>query len=136
VGNFNGDGLDDMVIGGVQGVARICYNKLVLVDINRPDNTALYIYNLKQFDPIPIYSFIKNWISLVVGDLTVEAKALVPLQKVEFYLGIRLMCTDDTAPYEWKWTGFSFGRYKIKAVPYDMNGEQAGFDDAIVWKLL
>jgi hypothetical protein len=37
-------------------------------------------------------------------------------------------------PYEWNWTGFSFGRHKIKAVPYDMDGKKAGYDDAIVWK--
>jgi len=57
----------------------------------------------------------------------------VPLQKVEFYLGNKLMYTDDTAPYEWSWDDFSFGRHKIKAVPYDMDGKQAGYDDAIVW---
>jgi hypothetical protein len=139
-GDFIGDGLDDMVIGGVQGVARICYNKLVLVDIIRPDNANLYISNAKiwqygLFTPILIYSFIKQGTSVAIGHLTVEAKGLVPLQKVEFYLGNKLMYTDDTAPYEWSWTAFSFGRHTIKAVPYDMDGKQAGYDDAIVWKL-
>ena len=39
-------------------------------------------------------------------------------------------------PFEWSWTGFSFGRYKLKAVAYDLNGEQVGYDDTIVWKFL
>ena len=30
IGDFNGDDLDDMILGGVQGVARICYNNHVL----------------------------------------------------------------------------------------------------------
>jgi hypothetical protein len=138
-GDFNGDGLDDLVIGGVQGVARTCYNKLILVDIIRPDSANLFVSNVVIWqygllNPIMIYSFIKQGTSVTVGQLTVEAKGLVPLQRVEFYLGNKLMYTDDTIPYEWNWADFSFGRHTIKAVPYDMDGKQAGYDDAIVWK--
>lgn len=135
-GDFNGDGLDDMVIGGVQGVARMCYNQRVLVDIIRPDNCSVYRSNLRTIGLIPIYSFIRKGTSIAIGDLTVKAKGLAPLQKVEFYLGTKLVYTDDTAPYEWNWTSVSFGRHKIKAVAYDVNGKQAGADEAIVWKVL
>jgi len=139
VGDFNSDGLEDMVIGGVQGVARICYNKRVLVDIVRPDNTGFFISDkqIRKYgllDPIMIYRFIKQGISVAIGDLTVKAKGLVPLQKVEFYIGRKLVYTDNTAPYEWNWISFSFGRHKIKAVAYDLDGKQVGSDDAIVWK--
>ncbi len=133
-GDFNDDGFDDMVIGGVQGVARICYNQQVFVDIIRPDNTSVYVSNVRTIGMIPIFAFIRHGTSVAIGDLTIVAKALVPLQKVEFYLGMRLMYTDDTTPYEWNWTSFSFGRHKIKAVAYDLNGKQAGYDDAIVWR--
>ena len=44
------------------------------------------------------------------------------------------MFTDDVAPYDWNWTGFSFGLHIIKAVPYDLEGKQGGYDDAIVFK--
>ena len=136
IGDFNGDDLDDMVIGGVQGIVRICYNNLVLVDIVHPDIAALIQSKMVIFPLFLIYSFVKHGTSIAIGDLTVEVKALVPLQKVEFYLGNRLMHTDDSEPFEWNWYRFSMGRYKLKAVPYDMNGEQAGFDDTIVWKFL
>ena len=138
IGDFNGDNLDDMVIGGVQGVVRMCYNNLVLVDIVHPDIAAVYFSNVIQYiplmNPIMIYSFVKHGTSIAIGDLTIEAKALEPLQKVEFYLGNRLVHTDDSEPFEWNWDRFSLGRRKVKAVAYDMDGEQAGYDDTIVWK--
>jgi len=139
-GDFNGDNLDDIIIGGHQGVVRICYNKLVLVDIVHPDRSAVFVNNwivdVPLTNPMMIYSFVGKGTAIVIGDITVEAKPLEPLQKVEFYLNGRLVHTDDSEPFEWEWNSFSFGRCKIKALPYDMNGVQAGFDDAIVWKFL
>ena len=61
-----------------------------------------------------IYAFIKHGTSIALGNLKVEVKALAPLQKVEFYLGLRLMHTDDTEPYEWNWDKFSFGQVFAK----------------------
>ena len=139
-GDFNNDNLDDMIIGGVQGVVRKCYNNFVLVDIVHPDEAAIYVNNkivyIPLTAPIMIYSFMKHGNSIAIGDLTVEAKGLVPLKKVEFYLGLRKIYTDDSEPFEWEWNRFSFGRRKVKAVGYNLDGEQVGFDDTIVWKFL
>ena len=140
-GDFNNDNLDDIIIGGNHGVARIGYNNLVLVDIVHPDRANIIISNeikwdLPFLDPIMIYSFMKLGKSIAIGDLTIEVKALEPLQKVEFYLGNKLVHTDDSEPFEWEWNSFSFGRRKVKAVGYDMDGEQVGFDDTIVRKFL
>ena len=138
IGDFNDDDLDDMVIGGVQGVVRICYNRLVLVDIVQPDETAVYInggiVDIGLTRPIMNYRFLKHVISVAIGNLTVVAKGLVPLQKVDFYIGIRKVFTDDSEPFEWNWDSFSFRRCKIKAVGYDLDGNNVGFDDALVWK--
>jgi len=133
-GDFNGDGLDDLVVGGVQGIVRLFINQRMLVDIIFPDREGIIIHNEYKMDLLPFYFALKQGTSFAFGKITVVAKELEPLQKVEFYLGNKLMYTDDAAPYEWNWTSLSFGRHKIKAVPYDMDGEQAGYDDAIVWK--
>ena len=72
--------------------------------------------------------------SLVFGDLPVVAKEIQPLSKVEFYLGNRLMHTDDSSPFMWLCDRFSFGRDVIRAVPYDLEGNPGGADECIVWK--
>ena len=133
-GDFNGDGLDDLVVGGVQGMVRLFINQKMLVDIIFPDREGIIVHNEYKLDLLPFYSCLKHGISFAFGKITVVTKELEPLQKVEFYLGNKLMYTDDETPYEWNWTGFSFGIHKIKAVPYDLEGKQAGYDDAIVWK--
>jgi hypothetical protein len=133
-GDFNGDNLDDLVVGGVQGAVRLFINERMLVDIVFPDREGIIIHNEYKMDLLPFYSCLKHGISFAFGRITVVAKELNPLQKVEFYRGNKLMYTDDAAPYEWNWTGFSFGIHKIKAVPYDLDGKQAGSDDAIVIK--
>jgi hypothetical protein len=134
-GDFNGDGLNDLVVGGVQGVVRLFVSQRMLVDIIFPDREGIIIHNEYKLMLLPFYFAFKYGTSFVFGKITVIAKELEPLQKVEFYRGNKLMYTDDAAPYEWNWTGFSFGFHKIKAVPYDLDGKQAGYDDAIVWKL-
>ena len=133
-GDFNEDGLDDLVVGGVQGVVRLFINQRMLVDIVFPDREGIIIQNIYKMDLLPFYFAFKQGTSFAFGTITVMAKELEPLQKVEFYLGNKLMYTDDTAPYQWNWTRLSFGRHKIKAVPFDLNGKQAGYDDAIIWK--
>lgn len=136
VGDFDGDNLNDMVAGGSQGVARIFYNNLVLVDIIQPDRGCIYRNNEILIWDLPIYSFLKYGTSIVIGEITVLAKELVPLSKVEFYLDGKLVHTDYSKPYEWNWNRLSFGRHTVKAVAYDMGEIQRGYDDAIVWKFL
>ena len=133
-GDFNGDSLDDLVVGGVQGMVRLFTNQKMLVDIIFPDREGIIIHNEYKLDLLPFYSCLKHGTSFAFGKITVIAKELEPLQKVEFYRGNKLMYTDDAAPYEWNWTGFSFGLHIIKAVPYDLEGKQGGYDDAIVFK--
>ena len=73
---------------------------------------------------------------MVIGDLKVVATPLGNLSKVEFYLNGKLKFTDESEPFEWMWDKLSIGRYKIKAVGYNLDEEQVGFDKAIVWKFL
>jgi hypothetical protein len=133
VGDFNKDGLDDFVTGGGRGIVRMFYNNFALVDIINPDRAAL-IRNDEFADILPFYPFLKYGTSIVIGNITVMAKELVPLSKVEFYLDGKLVHTDYSTPYEWNWNKLSFGRHIVKVTAYDPNGVQVGWDDAIVWK--
>jgi hypothetical protein len=130
VADFNSDGLDDVITGGVQGVVRLFTNNLTLVAITQPEDRVLYVFGEKKFR-------LKDYGQrIVIGKINVVAKELEPLQKVEFYLDNKLVFTDDTSPFEWNWDRFSFGRHKVKAVAYDLDGNEAGFDDTIIWKFL
>ncbi len=138
VGDFDGDGLDDIVVGGVQGYVRLFTNQYVLIDIVKPDESCVFVDDEIKFysGSIPLYSFMKHGTSIVKGDLTIVAKELQPLSKVEFYLGGKLLFTDEESPFEWEWNRFSFGRHVVKAQAYDLEGDPAGFDSARVWKFL
>ena len=138
VGDYNGDGLDDIMVGGVQGFVRLFTNQYVLVDIIKPYQSCVFVNDEIKFysGSVPLYSFLKHGTSIVIGDITIVTKELQPLSKVEFYLGKKLVFTDEEPPFEWEWNRFSFGRHKVKAVAYDLDGNEAGFDDTIIWKFL
>jgi hypothetical protein len=137
VGDFDGDGLQDAVVGGLHGVVRVFYNNYTLIDIVYPDRYCV-IQNDEFiiWDFVPIYNFYKNNIAIIIGDVTVKTEPLEPLLKVEFYLDDKLVFTDDSEPFEWSWTSFSFGKHKVKALGFDLNNNEVGFDDSIVWKFL
>jgi hypothetical protein len=134
VGDLNGDGLDDAIIAGVKGVVRVFYNSCVLVDIVFPDRACVIKNNEIRSWILPIYSFLEQGTSIVSGDLGVVAKELEPLSKVEFYLDKKLVFTDEESPFEWEWNTFSFGKHTIKAVAYDLEGIESGYDEAKIWK--
>ena len=136
IGDFNNDGLDDAMIGGSNYIIETLYNNCNLVDITFPDRASFIQNNEIRSWILPLYPFLKHGTSIVQGDVTVVAKELEPLSKVEFYLDNKLVFTDEDSPFEWDWNRFSFGRHKVKAVAYDLNGNEAGFDDTIVWKFL
>ena len=73
-GDFNGDSLDDLVVGGVQGVVRLFINKRMLVDIVFPDREGIIIHNEYKLDLLPFYSCLKHGSSFAFGKITVIAK--------------------------------------------------------------
>ena len=136
VGDFNDDGLDDLIVGGLQGFVRLLTNQFSLVDIVQPDHASVFVDDEVRVWTIPLYSFLKYGTSFVFGDLTVHTDELEPLSKVEFYLDDKLVFTDEETPFEWEWNRFSFGRHTVKAQAYDLEGNPGGFDTARVWKFL
>jgi len=131
VGDFNDDGYDDVVVGGVQGFVRLFVNTQTLIDITYPQDMWAY-----RFGEEWGRKFKYPGTCLVLGDITVQTKELEPLSRVEFYLDDTLMFTDEDSPFEWMWNRFSFGEHIVKAKAYDLDGNSAGFDTLKVWKFL
>ncbi len=136
VADLDGDGWEDVVVGGSDLVIETLYGTHTFVDIVQPDAARLIRDDEILMWFLPSYVCLKRGISIVFGDVTVVANELTSLSKVEFYLGNKLMFTDDKSPFEWDWTRFSFGRHTVKAVAYDLEGNSAGYDTAYVWKFL
>ena len=130
VGDFNYDGLDDVVVGGVNGVVRLFINNYTLVTIVKPEDRVLYFFGNDA------HGFRFPGMKVVVGDIDVIALGLEPLSRVDFYLDDKLIHSDSSEPFTWNWTKFSFGKYTVIAEAYDANGQFAGKDTMIVWKFL
>ena len=131
VADYNNDGLDDLVTGGVQGFVRLFINNHTLIDIVRPQDMWWYLFDEEQYQ-FSIYP----GDCFVIGDVCVVAEGLEALSKVEFYLDGELMKTDVTSPYEWLWGRFSLFRiHIISVVAYDADGNFGGEDKMTVRKL-
>ena len=91
-----------------------------------------------------IYSLLYRMYNMLNADESVEKEdsplihdgVSVDVSKVGFYFDDKLVYSDDSEPFEWNWDRFSFGRHKVKAVAFDIDGTEAGFDDTLVWKFL
>ena len=130
IGDFNDDGLNDIVVGGVQGTVRLLINNQTCVMIVKPVDRLLYVFGRDD------WSLKFPGRKVVVGAIDVTAEGLEPLSRVDFYLDDKLVCSDDVEPFVWNWTGFSFGKYTVATVAYDMDGKEAGCDKAVIWKFL
>ena len=130
VGDFDDDGLDDVVVGGVQGTVRLLINNQTYVNIVKPEDRLLYFFGNDD------YSLKFPGRKVIIGDIEVVAKGLEPLSRVDFYLDDKLIHSDSSEPFTWNWTKFSFGKYTVIAEAYDANGQFAGKDTMIVWKFL
>jgi hypothetical protein len=130
IGDFNYDGYDDVVVGGVKGTVRLLINNMTLVNIVKPEDRLLYFFGNAD------YSLKFPGRKVIVGGIEVIAKGLEPLNRVDFYLNNELVLSDDCEPFTWNWTKFGFGEYKVAAEAYDSTGEFAGRDTFLVWKFL
>ena len=126
--DYNNDGRDDFIAGGVQGVVRLFINNHGLAIITRPHPNRLYVFDNESESPIMDEI-------IIIGRITIEIKALVDLQKVEFYIDRWLWRTEATYPFDWTWRlgGFIKHRRTIKIVAYDNSGNSS-VAEIKVWK--
>ena len=81
-----------------------------LVEIARPVDNAVYIWNKKTRTP---YHGI-----LILGPIDIEVKTIDDVEKVEFYINNKLEYTDTEQPFKWRLNQKSFFRkitIKVKA---------------------
>jgi hypothetical protein len=91
------------------------------VELNQPLN-ALYVKNQRI---IPLSS------PHIIGSINISA--YIPggwdepgtAEKVEFYVDDVLQATLTEQPYNWTWSQRTFGKYVIKIIAYDFNGDMA-----------
>jgi hypothetical protein len=127
--DFDNDGYDDFVAGGVQGVVRLFINNHGLAAITRPHPSRLYIFNKEYESPIAEDKIV------IIGKITIDVKGLKELQKVEFYIGDILRKIDTTYPYNWTWRvgGSLLQKRTIRVVAYNTTGNSS-VTEIKVWK--
>jgi len=131
--DFDNDGYGDLIVGGVQGYIRLFINKRCLAVITRPSDGMWYKNDVPQYRLFP-YNGV-----LAIGPLSVEAKEIEELDKVEFYINNWLVETDTTSPYSFVWTWRPIQllrlRHTLRIVAYNDTGDRSS-EDAMypVWK--
>jgi len=74
---------------------------------------------------------------LSIGDLTIEIDGsddITGINFIEFYINDKLISTDHTPPYEWKWNQAGTLRNMITIRVYDKTGKY-NQEDVQIWKL-
>ena len=78
---------------------------------------------------------LENTLSVIFGKYYFKANAISPygIERVEFYMGKKLIYVDNEAPYECQMNGFSFWIHEIKAVAYDNRNHYAIDTMKVFW---
>ena len=91
--------------------------KKPMVSIERPRD---YLYVFDE-ETIPLET------PIIIGKITIMADAFDEdgIQKVEFYINGILKYNDTEQPYEWLWNEKALGKYEIRVIAYDNDGNRA-----------
>ncbi len=102
-------GYDYMVDGGFY----VIYNNIVRLSLQTPQSNHLYLFD---------HQLHFGDSSMLIGPTTFRINRQVETDYVEFYVNDKLMNTDNTYPFEWRWSKLHFGEASVKIIGYFSDG--------------
>ncbi len=117
--DYDQDGDVDIVVStmgfefGIDGGFYVIYNNIIPLSLHTPQPNHLYLFGHQLY-------FSES--STLIGPTTFRINRQVETDYVEFYANDKLMHTDSSYPFEWRWGKLHFGEANVEIIGYFADG--------------